>query len=128
MRLLLELGCFYILPQQSMMDKPKNGKNATKMEGKAMVRALKIEGMMCGHCEARVKKALETVSGVKQADVSHTIGTAIVTLETEVTDDVLKNMVVTQDYTVFDKQIKKQEETHREQDDRRTEAGCSGRV
>ena len=66
-----------------------------------MEKTLKIEGMMCGHCEARVKKALETVSGVKQADVSHTAGAAVVTLETGVADDVLKNAVEAQDYTVI---------------------------
>lgn len=66
-----------------------------------MEKTLKIEGMMCGHCEARVKKALEAVSGVKQADVSHTAGTAVVTLETGVADDVLQNAVEAQDYTVI---------------------------
>ena len=66
-----------------------------------MEKTLNIEGMMCAHCEARVKKALEAVIGVKQADVSHTTGTAVVTLDAEIADDVLKNAVVARDYTVI---------------------------
>lgn len=65
-----------------------------------MEKTLKIEGMMCGHCEAAVKKALEAVSGVKQAVVSHESGTAVVTLETDVDSGILKKAVEDQEYTV----------------------------
>ena len=61
---------------------------------------LKIEGMMCGHCEARVKKALEAVDGVDEALVSHEAGTAVVTLSKDVADDTLKKAVEAQDYPV----------------------------
>ena len=66
-----------------------------------MVKTMKIEGMMCGHCEARVKKTLEGIAGVAEAVVSHTEGTAVVTLNAEVADDVLKSAVEAQDYTVI---------------------------
>lgn len=65
-----------------------------------MTKTMKIEGMMCGHCEARVKKTLESIDGVKEAVVSHEAGTAVVTLEKEVADEVLKNAVEAQDYPV----------------------------
>ena len=71
-----------------------------KMEDNTMKKALKVEGMMCGHCEARVKKALEALPEVDEAVVSHEAGTAIVTLNAEVADDVLKNAVEAQDYKV----------------------------
>ena len=71
-----------------------------KTEDNTMKKTLKVEGMMCGHCEARVKKALEALPEVDEAVVSHEAGTAIVTLNAEVTDDVLKNAVEAQDYKV----------------------------
>ena len=71
-----------------------------KTEDNPMKKALKVEGMMCGHCEARVKKALEALPEVDEAVVSHEAGTAIVTLNAEVADDVLKNAVEAQDYKV----------------------------
>ena len=71
-----------------------------KTEDHTMKKTLKVEGMMCGHCEARVKKALEALPEVDEAVVSHEAGTAIVTLNAEVADDVLKNAVETQDYKV----------------------------
>ena len=71
-----------------------------KTEDNPMKKTLKVEGMMCGHCEARVKKALEALPEVDEAVVSHEAGTAIVTLNAEVADDVLKNAVETQDYKV----------------------------
>lgn len=70
----------------------------TEKEIKTMEKTLKIEGMMCGHCEMHVKKALESVDGVKKADVSHKNGTAIVTLEKEISDEVLKKTVDEQGY------------------------------
>lgn len=71
-----------------------------RMEEKIMQKTMKIEGMMCGHCEARVKKCLEALQEVKEAVVSHETGTAVVTLNTEVSDEILKKAVEEQDYTV----------------------------
>ena len=71
-----------------------------KMEDNTMKKTLKVEGMMCGHCEARVKKALEALPEVDEAVVSHEAGTTIVTLNAEIADDVLKNAVEAQDYKV----------------------------
>ena len=71
-----------------------------KMEDDPMKKTLNIEGMMCCHCEARVKKALEAIPGVSEAVASHTDGTAVVTLTENVADDVLKNAVEAQDYKV----------------------------
>lgn len=67
-----------------------------------MTKTMKIEGMMCGHCEARVKKSLEALAEVDAAEVSHEAGTAVVTLNTEVGDDTLKKAVEDQDYKVLD--------------------------
>ena len=67
-----------------------------------MEKTLTIEGMMCGHCEMHVKKALEALEGVKSADVSHERGTAVVTLEKEAADDMLKQAVTEQGYEVTD--------------------------
>ena len=69
-------------------------------EKSVMTKTMKIEGMMCGHCEARVKKTLEGLEGVTEAVVSHENGTAVVTLEKEVSDSVLKEAVEAQDYKV----------------------------
>ena len=69
-------------------------------EEKIMTKTMKIEGMMCGHCEKRVKKVLEAIDGVESAVVSHEAGTAVVTLSSDVADDVLKKAVEDQDYTV----------------------------
>ena len=66
-----------------------------------MEKTLHIEGMMCGHCEKRVKKALENVDGVAVANVSHTAGTAVVTLNKEVSNETLKKAVEDQDYSVI---------------------------
>ena len=65
-----------------------------------MTKTIKIEGMMCGHCEAAVKKALEALDQVDAAEVSHEAGTAVVTLSSEVSDDVLKKAVEDKDYKV----------------------------
>ena len=66
-----------------------------------MKKTLKIEGMMCGHCEMHTKKALEALDGVVKAEVSHENGTAVVTLEKEVSDDTLKQAVTEQGYQVI---------------------------
>jgi len=70
-------------------------------EEKKMEKKMKIDGMMCGHCEARVKKCLEAIPEVTSATVSHEAGTALVTLSAEVADSVLKEAVEAQDYTVI---------------------------
>ena len=75
-------------------------KESSIKEDTAMKKTLKVEGMMCGHCEARVKKALEALPEVTEAVVSHETGTAIVTLNADVADDVLKKAVEDQDYPV----------------------------
>ena len=67
-----------------------------------MTKTMKIEGMMCKHCEARVKKILEGIDGVTEADVSFEAGTAIVTLSKDVENDVLKSAIEAQDYPVID--------------------------
>ena len=72
-----------------------------KKENKTMTKTMKIEGMMCGHCSARVKKVLEALPEVAEAVVSHEEGTAVVTLAAEVSDDVLKKAVEDQDYKVI---------------------------
>ena len=70
-------------------------------EGKVMTKTMKIEGMMCGHCEATVKKALEAIDGVNSAEVSHEVGTAVVELSEEVQDEVLQKAVEDKDYKVL---------------------------
>ena len=77
--------------------------NKTKIknkEEKQMKKTMKIEGMMCAHCEARVKKSLEALPEVESAEVSHEKGTAVVSLKDNLTDDALKKTVEEQDYTV----------------------------
>ena len=66
-----------------------------------MKKTLNVEGMMCGHCEARVKKALEALPEVSEAVVSHEAGTAIVTLSADISDETLKKAVEDQDYKVI---------------------------
>ena len=80
--------------------KDRKIKRKHKEEKKIMEKTLKIEGMMCPHCEARVKKALEALPEVEQAAVSHQAGTAVVTLKSPVADEVLKKAVEDQGYTV----------------------------
>ena len=75
-------------------------KTITEKETKTMKKTLKIEGMMCGHCEMHTKNALEALEGVAKAEVSHKTGTAVVTLEKEISDDVLKKAVAEQGYQV----------------------------
>lgn len=65
-----------------------------------MTKTMKIEGMMCRHCEMHTKKPLEALDGVISAEVSHTEGTAIITLEKDISDDVLKQAVEEQGYQV----------------------------
>ena len=78
----------------------KKSETNQKKENETMKKTMKINGMMCGHCEARVKKALEAVEGVQEAVVSHEAGNAVVTLSSDVADEVLKKAVEDQDYEV----------------------------
>ena len=80
--------------------KAKKEKKRSKKEDKTMKKIMHIEGMMCGHCEAAVKKALEALPQVDEAVVSHETGTAELTLNAEIADDVLKKTVEDKDYTV----------------------------
>ena len=80
--------------------KAKKEKKRSKKEDKTMKKIMHIEGMMCGHCEAAVKKALEALPQVDEAVVSHEAGTAELTLNAEIADDVLKKTVEDKDYTV----------------------------
>ena len=83
-------------------DKPlKTGHSKHSEEVTAMEKTMKIEGMMCTHCEARVKKALEALPEVSTADVSHEKGTAVVTLSGQLADEALKKAVEDQDYKVL---------------------------
>ncbi|MDY4999886.1 MAG: HAD-IC family P-type ATPase, partial [Lachnospiraceae bacterium] len=77
-------------------------KFTTKKETKTMTKTLKIEGMMCEHCEMHAQKALEALDGVTKAEVSHKTGSAVVTLEKSVSDDVLMQAVADQGYQVTD--------------------------
>lgn len=79
----------------------KYKKSKKKTEETKMTRTMKIEGMMCGHCEARVKKVLEALPEVSEAAVSHENGTAVVTLQAEIANDALKKAVEDQDYKVI---------------------------
>lgn len=79
-----------------------NINNNEKKEVNEMTKTMNIKGMMCGHCEATVKKALEALPEVASAEVSHEKGTAVVTLEKEIADDVLKKTVEDKDYEVVE--------------------------
>ena len=79
-----------------------NINNNEKKEVNEMTKTMNIKGMMCGHCEATVKKALEALPEVASAEVSHEKGTAVVTLEKEIADDVLKKTIEDKDYEVIE--------------------------
>ncbi len=76
-------------------------KSKRKKENEVMKKTMKIEGMMCGHCEARVKKTLEALDAVEVAEVSHVEGTAVLTLKSDISNDELKNIIEAQDYKVI---------------------------
>ena len=91
-----EISC----PTGSCPVQPAPENKTTQTEGTAMKKTIHIEGMMCGHCEATVKKALEALDGVQSAEVSHEKGTAVVSLTHDVADADLKTAVEARDYTV----------------------------
>lgn len=86
--------------KQIHLELDQNIKNKKEEEKETMTKKMTIKGMMCGHCEASVKKALEAVEGVTEAEVSHEAGTALVSMEQEVSDEVLTKAVTDQDYEV----------------------------
>ena len=94
----LRLNLFDI--RSTKHDHKRKTHKTSKKENTTMNKTIKIEGMMCGHCESTVKKALEAMDGVSAAEVSHTAGTAVVTLDKPVDDTVLKKAVEDKDYTV----------------------------
>ena len=81
-------------------DRKNKTNKLNESEEKSMTKTMNIEGMMCGHCEARVKKALEALDAVSEAAVSHESGTAVVTLSSEISDEKLKETVEAEDYKV----------------------------
>ena len=85
---------------KELVDNNKTNHNQENKEIGTMKKTMKIEGMMCGHCEATVKKALEGLDGVASAEVSHEAGTAVVELSADVADGVLKKTVEDKDYKV----------------------------
>ncbi len=81
-------------------DRKNKTKKPNESEEKSMTKTMNIEGMMCGHCEARVKKALEALDAVSEVAVSHESGTAVVTLSSDISDEKLKETVEAEDYKV----------------------------
>lgn len=86
--------------RKATTDRKNKINKPNESEEKSMTKTMNIEGMMCGHCEARVKKALEALAGVESAEVSHEKGTAVVSMSADVADDTLKEAVEAQDYKV----------------------------
>ena len=97
----LRLNLFHL--EDARKDKKRNRhKKQRKEEELTMQKTMKIEGMMCGHCEATVKKTLEAIQGVEEVVVSHETGTAVVTLSGDVSSDILKEAVEAKDYQVLE--------------------------
>lgn len=93
----------YFSGEDARKDKKRNRhKKQRKEEELTLQKTMKIEGMMCGHCEATVKKTLEAIQGVEEAVVSHETGTAVVTLSGDVSSDILKEAVEAKDYQVLE--------------------------
>lgn len=86
--------------RKATSDRKNKTDKPNESEEKSMTKTMNIEGMMCGHCEARVKKALEALDAVSEAAVSHESGTAVVTLSSEISDEKLKETVEAEDYKV----------------------------
>jgi Cu2+-exporting ATPase len=94
----LRLNLFKV--HDAIHDRPRRHKTNQKGNDSEMTKTITIKGMMCEHCEATVKKALLALEGVEAAEVSHTAGTAIVTMNAEVADADLKKAVEDKDYEV----------------------------
>ena len=86
--------------RKATSDRKNKTNKPSESEEKSMTKTMNIEGMMCGHCEARVKKALEALDAVSEAAVSHESGTAVVTLSSDISDEKLKETVEAEDYKV----------------------------
>ena len=86
--------------RKATSDRKNKTDTPNESEEKSMTKTMNIEGMMCGHCEARVKKALEALDAVSEAAVSHESGTAVVTLSSDISDEKLKETVEAEDYKV----------------------------
>lgn len=86
--------------RKATSDRKNKTKKPNESEEKSMTKTMNIEGMMCGHCEARVKKALEALDAVSEAAVSHESGIAVVTLSSDISDEKLKETVEAEDYKV----------------------------
>lgn len=86
--------------RKATSDRKNKTDKPNESEEKSMTKTMNIEGMMCGHCEARVKKALEALDAVSEAAVSHESGTAVVTLSSDISDEKLKETVEAEDYEV----------------------------
>ena len=86
--------------RKATTDRKNKINKPNESEEKSMTKTMNIEGMMCGHCEARVKKALEALDAVSEAVVSHESGTAVVTLSSDISDEKLKETVEAEDYKV----------------------------
>ena len=95
-----ELRLNFFSMYDTRRDKNINVKKKSEKEIVEMEKTMEIKGMMCGHCEARVKKCLEALEQVNEAVVSHEKGTALVKLNAELSDEVLKKTVEEQDYEV----------------------------
>ena len=89
-----------VFSMDKMEEMKDNEKQSDTREELAMTKTMKINGMMCGHCEARVKKTLEALEQVTEAVVSHEAGTAVVTLSAEISNEELKKVIEDQDYEV----------------------------
>lgn len=100
----MSLSSFCVVSNSLRLNLFKTDKDKTQninKENKVMKKTIKIEGMMCGHCEAHVKSALEAIAAVESAEVSHEKGTAEVTIKDSITDDMLKSAVEAQGYKVI---------------------------
>ncbi|MDO5401812.1 MAG: heavy metal translocating P-type ATPase [Eubacteriales bacterium] len=98
----LRLNLLKLHEKNGVIQAEESDINNNIKENKTMTKTMKIQGMMCGHCEARVKKALEALEQVNDADVSHETGTAVVTLNDDIDENILKEAVEAQDYQVIE--------------------------
>ena len=97
----LRLNFFKLYDASGDKKRPVAIKKTEEKEVQTMVKTMKIEGMICGHCEARVKKAIEALPGVTEAVADHEAGKATITMTEDVANDVLRKAVEDQDYKVL---------------------------